>query len=122
MEENYVTNFLLNAKEQEIEVSTDVYDLFKTPSKFQPKASRSKRTPKRKFNEEHSLSDSECDKNRPRTPSGHPYSASVGSIKFMFEQNQQEVLCSQPRKASRTNGHGDSSLTVNAGENHEFKC
>ena len=65
-----------------------VYQLFRTPAKFQPKH-KGKRTPKRKHKEdedgeEYSTSQSPIHE-RPRTPSGQVLSASIGQIKHMLK-------------------------------------
>ena len=59
--------------------SKPMYDLFKTPHKFQPRQT-SKKTPKRKFSEDKE------EQNRPRTPSGQPISNSIDAIKHMLEK------------------------------------
>ena len=64
-----------------------VFDLFKTPAKFQSKSSNNKskkKTPKRK-NEE--VIDSP---KRPRTPSGHVLSSSVGELKTILFKNSEK--------------------------------
>ena len=77
-------------QKQDLKDSTDteVFDLFKTPAKFQPKQKVSRRvTPKRKFNESPE-SVKEGDK-RPRTPSGQVLTKTVCDIKHMLAKNIQ---------------------------------
>ena len=60
-----------------------VFDLFKTPAKFQPKTL--KKINKRKSSEVGELEENK-NKNRPRTPSGQFLSRSVGDLKTMLEK------------------------------------
>ena len=66
----------------------DIFPLFVTPKKFQPKA---KRTPKRKFTEEPG-SVSVCNKGRPRTPSGQILSTTVNQIKSALALDEQSLF------------------------------
>ena len=67
-----------------------VYDLFKTPAKFQPKIKEKerKKTPKRKLGAEDNEIGSPQDKVRPRTPSGQILSVSVGQLRSKIERGQ----------------------------------
>ena len=70
----------------ELAEKSPVFDLFKTPAKFQAKSA--KRTPKRKQTDE--------DHSRPRTPSGQVLTSSIGDIKNLFEQQCQDRQCVIP--------------------------
>ena len=80
------------------EVGDTIYEIFKTPAKFQPKEKLTKKkTPKRKHlaDEDNDL-DSPSDKVRPRTPSGQILSVSVGNLKTIIEARERRSVSVTP--------------------------
>ena len=95
--------------------SQEVFELFRTPAKFQPRQQR-KKTPKRKFDNFNSYSDSECEP-RLRTPSGQPLSNSVGNLKSLLESKGCGVSNKfENSQRSKSVGHDEESVNADKSE------
>ena len=80
--QNVFERFVNHTPEKTEKAEKGIYQLFKTPAKFQPKVNTLRRTPKRKS------VDNDSENKRSRTPSGQVLTGSVSAIKDQIEKKQ----------------------------------
>ena len=109
---------LCKINEEEILARTGgkVFELFKTPSKFQPKVA--KRTPKRKIGQD----DNTENKQRPRTSSGQIISSTVCEIKRQYiKATDQNSRGSKECKCKKVDDSAHSCIKCEVADKHEHR-